>query len=111
MVAASTCNFMLELSHSLLVLGRVRRLLNKFPLQELIGIIGLETSLEDAQAFPISRDLLPIALDVLEVLREIGVRSLEDLSVDRIGHLWFDIDVGRVGLLWLAENILCRLLD
>ena len=110
-VAPTTRHFMLELSHSLLVLGRVPGLLNKLPLQELVGIVGLETGLENAEPFAVSRDFLPIALDILEVLREIGVGTLEDLPIDDIGHLWLDADVRRVGLLRLAEDVLRRLLD
>lgn len=102
---------MLELSHPLLVLGGIRRLFNKLPLQEVVGVVGLEVGLKNAESFPISCDLLPIALDVLEVLGEVGVRSLKDLPVDKVGHLWFDIDVRRVRLLRLTENILCRLFD
>lgn len=39
---------MLELSHPLLVRGRVRGLAYKLPLQKLIRIVGLKTGVENA---------------------------------------------------------------
>jgi hypothetical protein len=84
--AALLGNFFLELHHQLLVASRIGLILVQLPAQELVGVVRLKSLFQHAQPLAILRDLLPIALDVLQGAREVRKRSLEDLAVQRRRH-------------------------
>ena len=81
------------------------------PAQELIRIVRHEARVQDSQTLPVLRHLLPIALHVLQVRAEIGVRALVDLPIDWGRHDGLDIDVFLVGLRGVREDVVGRFLD
>ena len=56
-------------------------------------------------------DLLPISLDVLQILGEVRVRALVDLPVDGGGHLRLDINIGSVSFGRGGEDVVGGALD
>lgn len=94
-------DLLLQLDHALLVAGRVGRLAAERPGQELVGVVGREAVLEDAEALAVAGDLVPVAADVGEAPGEVGEGALEDLAVELGGHGGLEVGVlgvGRAGL-------------
>lgn len=56
--AALSRDFLLQLHHALLIARRIRRHAFEFPGEELVGIIGFEALVEDAEAFAVFGDFL-----------------------------------------------------
>lgn len=81
--AAILLDALLQNNHSLLITRRILRLALKFPLQELVGKIGLEPFVQNTQSLAVSGNLLPIALHVLQISAEIRKAPLEDLAIGR----------------------------
>lgn len=103
--ATNGSNLLLQDSHLLLVSDWISRFTLERPLEQLIGVVRLEVRRQDLETLSVLGDLGPVALDVLQVLREVGIGALEDLAVDGIGHLRLDVDVGGVGAGGVAEDV------
>lgn len=56
--AALSRDLLLQLHHALLIARRIRRHAFEFPGEELVGIIGFEAVVEDAEAFAVFGDFL-----------------------------------------------------
>lgn len=109
--AALVRDVALQLRHALLVTRRVLRLPSQSPLEVLVGVVGLEVGAQNAEALPVVGDLLPVALDVLEVLGEVREAPLEDLAVELRPHHGLEVDVLQPGLLGLLEHVVRGALD
>lgn len=94
----------LQLRHTLLVTQRILRLPCQSPLKVLVGVVGLKVGAQNAKPLPVVGDLLPVALDVLEVLGEVREAALEDLAVQLRAHHGLEVDVLQPGLLGLLEH-------
>lgn len=97
-------NVALELRHTLLVTQRILRLPCQSPFKVLVGVVGLKIGAQNAKPLPVVGDLLPVALDVLEVLGEVREAALEDLAVQLRAHHGLEVDVLQPGLLRLLEH-------
>lgn len=102
--AALVRDVALQLRHSLLVTKRILRLPCQSPLKVLVGVVGLEVGVQNAEPLPVVGDLLPVALDVLEVLGEVREAALEYLAVQLRAHHGLEVDVLQPGLLGLLEH-------
>lgn len=104
-------DLLLQVDHALLVASWVSRIALEVPGQELVGVVRHEGLLQNTQSLSVSSDLLPVTLHVLEILREICVGALVDLAVDRVSHLWLNIDVLLVRLSGVGNDIVSSALD
>lgn len=104
-------NVALQLRHTLLVTRRVLRLPSQGPLEVLIGIVGLKVGAQDAKPLAVVGDLLPVALDILEVLAEVREAPLEDLAVELRAHDGLEVDVLEPGPLGLLDHKVGGALD
>lgn len=104
-------DLLLQVDHTLLVASWVSRVALEVPGQELVGVVGHEGLLQNTQSLSVSSDLLPVTLHVLEILREVRVRALIDLAVDRVSHLRLNVDVLLVRLSGVGNNIVGSTLD
>lgn len=109
--ATAARNLILKLNHSLLVTGRVRRVLIKSPLEELIGVVGLEALVQDTKPLAVLGNLGPVALNVLQIMRKVGKAALKDLAVQVGAHDGLEIDVLLPSLLRVLQHKVGRLLD
>ncbi len=101
----------LELNHALLVAGRVLGRLFQHPLEVLVGVIGNKVGRQDAEALAVLGDLCPVALDVLQIAREVGVAALKDFAVELGAHDGLEVDVLGPGLFRLVEDKVGGALD
>lgn len=108
---SAACNLALEFHHALLVASGVLRVCIKNPLEVLVGIVGDKVRAKDSEALAVLGHLAPVALDILEVLGEVGEASLEDLPVKFGTHDWFEIDIFSPGSLRLTQNKVGGALD
>ena len=53
----------------------------------------------------------PVTLDILQVLGEVGERTLENLAVKLGAHQRLHVDVVGIGLVRLRKDVVGRLLD
>ena len=97
-------NLLLELNHLLLITSRISLVLFQSPFEELISVVRLKTLLQNAQSLAIVGNLGPITLNILQILREVGVAALENLTVERRAHDGFEVDVLGPRLLGLGED-------
>jgi hypothetical protein len=104
-------DLLLQVNHSLLIASWVSRVTLEVPSQELVGIVRDKVLLQNTKPLAIRSDLLPVTLHILEVLREVRVRALVDLAVDRICHLRLDVDVQLVRLGRVGNDIVGSALD
>lgn len=111
MEAAAAGNIALEFNHALLVAGWVGRVGLETPAEEFVGVVGLEVGAQNAKSLTILGDLVPVALDILQVLGEVGVAALKDLPVELGVHDGLEVDVLLPGLVGVGENKVRGLLD
>lgn len=111
MEAAAAGNIALEFNHALLVASRVGRVGLETPAEEIVGVVGLEVGAQNAKSLTILGDLVPVALDILQVLGEVGVAALKDLPVELGVHDGLEVDVLLPGLVGVGENKVRGLLD
>lgn len=104
-------NLLLQLDHLLLITSRIGLVLLKRPLKELVGVVRLKALLQHTKPLAIVRDLRPVALDILQILREVCVAALEDLAVERRAHDRFEINVLGPRFLRLSEDEVRSFLD
>lgn len=104
-------DLLLQVDHALLVASWVGRVALQVPGKELVGVVGHKGLLENTQSLPVSSDLLPVTVHVLEILRKVRVRALVDLAVNRVSHLRFDVDVLFVRLSGAGNDIVSSALD
>lgn len=109
--AARSSNLLLQLGNALLVTDGVVGLGLQHPLQVLVGVVGLEAGIQDAEALAVLGDLVPVALHVLQVLGEVGEAALEDLAVQVGAHDGLEGDVLGPRRLGLREDKVGRALD
>lgn len=103
-------NTLLQLDHALLITNRIVGILHKRPLQELIGIVGLEAFSQDAESLPVARDLGPVPLHVLHVLGKVRIAALKDLAVQGRGKDGLEVSELRPRLVGVSEYKVRRLL-
>lgn len=107
----TTSDILLQLYHALLITGRIMRRAFQLPREVFIRIVWHKALLQHSKTLSVLRDLLPVALHVLEVLGEVCVGPLEDLMVDNRVHLRFHVDVVFEGLRRRGKDIVGSLLD
>jgi hypothetical protein len=73
-------------------------------LEEGVEIVRLEVLAQNSETLSILSDFLPVSLNVLQVLREVCIRPLEDLAVDGRYHLRLDVNVCFVCLCGVLED-------
>lgn len=111
MEPTAASNITLEFNHALLIASRVRRVRLQTPAQELISIVGLEVGAQYAQSLTVLGNLGPVALDVLQVLREVGVATLKDLPVKLGVHDGLEVDIFLPSLVGIGEDKIGSLLN
>jgi hypothetical protein len=109
--ATLASNLLLQSDHPLLIASGVSRVTFQFPLQELVGIVGLEVLIQDTKTLSILGDLLPVTLDILEVLGEVCVRPFKYLGVDCGVRLGLDVDISLVCFGGRCEDMIGSTLD
>lgn len=109
--AADASDLLLQSHHQLLVARRISLVFLQSPLQEFVGVVRLEALLQHAESLAVVGDLGPVALDVLQVLREVREAALEDLAVESGAHDGLEVDVLGPRLLGLGEHEVGRFLD
>lgn len=109
--ATAASHILLELNHSLLVASRITGFRLQSPVKKLVGVVGGEVWAQDAKSLTILGDLGPVALDVLEVLREVCVAALKDLSVELSAHDRLEVDILLPRSVRVGQDKVSRLLD
>jgi hypothetical protein len=104
-------NVALQLCHALLITERVLRLPTQGPLEIFVSVVGLKVGAQDTKPLPVLGDLLPVALDILEVLGEVRKAPFKDLAVELRAHHGLEVDVLEPGLLGLLEHKVGGALD
>jgi hypothetical protein len=102
--AASTGNITLQFNHALLVAGGIFRVSLKLPAKELVGVVGLELGIKDAESLSIPGHLVPVTLHILQILREVREAALKHLSVQLRSHNGLEVDVFGPGLVRLGKH-------
>lgn len=108
---ASASNVALQLDHALLIAGRILRVGLKLPAEELVGVVGLELGIKDAEPLSILGHLVPVTLHVLQVLGEVGEATLKHLSVQLSSHDGLEVNVLCPGLVRLSKHKVSGLFD
>lgn len=104
-------NLLLQLHHALLITEGISGVPVQRPREVLVRVVGDELRIQDTQTLAVVGNLVPVALDVLQVTAEVGERALEDLAVHGGSHDRLHIDVFLVCLCGLGENVLGCALD
>lgn len=104
-------HILLQRQHPLLITCRISRVAAQLPIQELIRVIRLEALVENTQTLAILGNFLPVTLNILQILGEVGVRALVYLPVDDGCHLGLDIDVCLVCFGWGGDDMVGGALD
>lgn len=104
-------DILLQLRNTLLVTGRVTGFGLEHPLEEGVGVVGLEALVQDTETLAVLGHLCPVTLDVLEVLAEVGKAALKDLAVESSAHDGLEVDVLCPRLLGLGKDKIGGLLD
>lgn len=102
--AASASNVALQLNHALLVAGRILRVGLKLPAQELVGVVGLELGIKDAEPLSILGHLVPVTLHVLQIRGKVCKAALKHLAVQLSSHDGLEVNVFGPGLARLSKH-------
>lgn len=85
--------------------------MGKRPLEELVGVVGDEGVVENAEPLAVAGDFGPVPLDVLQVVGQVREAALEDLTVQgRVEH-GLEVDKGLPRLLGLLQHKVRGALD
>lgn len=109
--STTASNIALEFNHALLIASRISRVRLQTPAQELIGVVGLKVGAQYTQSLAVLGDLGPVALDVLQILGEVGVAALKDLPVKLRVHGGLEVDIFLPSLVGIGEDKVGSLLD
>jgi hypothetical protein len=95
---------LLQGNHPLLVTSGVLRVLLEAPSQVLVGVVGSEALIQYTKPLAVTRNLLPVTLDILKVGAEVCEATLEDLAVCRRVHGRLEVAELLPCLVWLSEH-------
>lgn len=102
--AASTGNVALQLNHALLVASRILRVGLKLPAEELVGVVGLELGIKDAEPLSVLGHLVPVTLHVLQVGGKVCKAALKHFAVQLRSHDGLEVNVFGPGLARLSKH-------
>lgn len=108
MKTAVGCNATLQFNHALLVTDRVLGVGVESPVEKLVGIVGLEVSGQNIEPLAVPGNLVPVALDVLQILGEVGKATLKHLVVELRAHRWLEVNVLSPRLIRLGQHKVSR---
>jgi hypothetical protein len=83
----------------------------QLPIEKSVGVVGLEMLVQNPKALSVFGHFLLVPLHILQVLGEVRIRPLEDLSVDDRRHLGFHINVSLVCFGGASKRIVRSTLD
>lgn len=75
------------------------------PSQKLVGLVLHKAVVDNVEALAILCDLVPVALDILQVVGHVAEGALEDLAVDFAVHVGLHFDKEFVGSSGLSEHV------
>lgn len=97
-------NIFLQARHPFLVTCRILRFGSERPVQELIGVVRLKADVKNTQPLAVRSDFLPVTLDVLQILGEVGVAPLKYFPIEGGVHSRLEIDILGPSLLGLRDH-------